>query len=287
MVIILGIALFLAPWAIHEKGFTSLMAGLGGISHQYGNLFDDKGIEVMMSFGISSAIGLLSGPFGDQSFWQRAFSVKKEKLGASFAIGAILFAIVPLMMGTLGFVAAGIGLHVKDTQVVNLALVSTIFPKWAMWLFLFMVLSGLLSTVSSQLCSISSLANDMRAEAKIRDYKLTMLIQALLAIAIANIPGLTIVHLFLFYGTLRASTFATTVLTLLGVELTERGVFYGVLASLVIGWPIFAYGNLFNDSMLKVVGSLATLLLSGIVAFSLSRVEVRNLATGQEASNVE
>ena len=74
------------------------------------------------------------------------------------------------------------------------------------------------------------------------------------------------VHLFLFYGILRAVTFMPTVLTLLNVQLSERGVFYGVLASLVIGFPIFAYGNLTDDTGMKVAGSVLALVLSGIVS---------------------
>lgn len=272
MVMMIGACFLLAPWAIHLKGFSSLISGLSGVSHQYGSLFDAKGLEVLLSFGIPAAIGLLSGPFGDQGFWQRAFSVKKEKIGASFALGAVLFAIVPLMMGILGFVAAGIGMKAQNPQVVNLELVSSLFPRWALWIFLFMLLSGLLSTVSSNLCSISSLVGDLREKAGLKDYRLSMLLLTLVSIGLANLPGLTIDRLFLFYGTLRASTFATTVLTLLGVRLSEKGVFFGVLSSLLVGWPIFAYGNLVDNSTLKVIGSLTTLLLSGIVAFLLSNV---------------
>lgn len=63
----------------------------------------------MLSFGLSTAIGLISGPFGDQSFWQRAFSVKKGMIGKAFMVGALLFALVPISMGAMGFIAAGSG----------------------------------------------------------------------------------------------------------------------------------------------------------------------------------
>jgi len=69
----------------------------------------------------------------------------------------------------------------------------------------------------------------------------TMLCLLIVAIAIANIPGLTVTYLFLFYGTLRASTLLPTVMTLLGKKLTGKGVFAGVLTALCVGLPIFAY----------------------------------------------
>ena len=49
---------------------------------------------------------------------------------------------------------------------------------------------------------------------------------------------------------------------------------FGVLASFVIGLPSFAYGNLAGLAVWKTVGSLVTVLLSGIVAYTLSRKEV-------------
>ena len=96
------------------------------------------------------------------------------------------------------------------------------------------------------------------------------------SIAIANIPGLAVTHLFLFYGTLRASTLLPTVLTLLDKKLTANAVFSGVVAALCVGLPIFAVGNLMNHSVLKTVGSLTTVLMSGTVALAVSGKQVRH-----------
>ncbi len=81
--------------------------------------------------------------------------------------------------------------------------------------------------------------------------------------------------LFLFYGTLRASTFFPTVLTLLGKKQTARGVFAGVIVSLAVGLPIFGYGSITGDAMFKTIGSLCSVLMSGLVALSVKRWEVR------------
>lgn len=103
----------------------------------------------------------------------------------------------------------------------------------------------------------------------------TMLCLLIVAIAIANIPGLTVTYLFLFYGTLRASTLLPTVMTLLGKKLTGKGVFAGVLTALCVGLPIFAYGNLAGIPAVKAAGSLTTVLSSGLVAVIASRKAVR------------
>ena len=98
-----------------------------------------------------------------------------------------------------------------------------------------------------------------------------MLCLLIVAIAIANIPGLTVTYLFLFYGTLRASTLLPTVMTLLGKKLTGKGVFTGVLTALCVGLPIFAYGNLAGIPAVKAAGSLTTVLSSACRRYRLEK----------------
>jgi hypothetical protein len=91
-----------------------------------------------------------------------------------------------------------------------------------------------------------------------------MIINLTFGILIANLPNMNVTNLFLFYGTLRASTFAPTVLTLLGKRL--RHVALGVVVSLIAGLPIFAWGMSANLPMIKVAGSLIALTASGVIA---------------------
>ena len=281
-VIFAGLALLL-PWALHSSGgISTLLQGLSGHTGEYTGLWNAKGAEVFFAFGLSTAIGLMSGPFGDQSFWQRSFAIKEKSIGKAFALGAFLFALVPIAMGSIGYLAAGSGFKASDTGVVNFEFISSLLPKWVLAPFVIMILAGLLSTVSSNLCSAASLTTDRRktesGAQNIRSSKITMALLLLLAVGIANVPGLTVTHLFLFYGTLRASTLLPTVLTLKGRKLSENGVFYGILASLAIGLPIFAYGNIANISLYKIIGSITAVLLSGIVALTLTGLEVRRHA---------
>ena len=85
-------------FGVRNTGTQGIIQGLSGISGDYTTLFSGKGVEIFLAFGLPTTIGLLSGPFGDQSFWQRAFAVKKEKLGRAFLLGAVLFAVVPLSL---------------------------------------------------------------------------------------------------------------------------------------------------------------------------------------------
>lgn len=253
-------------------GMETLITGLGGSAGDGGSLFSNRGLEIFLGFGLPTTVGLISGPFGDQCFWQRAFCVSKKKIGKAFFVGAILFGMVPLSMGVLGFIGAGSGYIAKDSGVINFELISNLFPVWAIIPFLFMIISGLLSTIDSNLCAISSLTTDIFKRQTIRKTKMAMVLLLIIGIAVANIPGLTVTHLFLMYGTLRAATLLPTVFTLKGIKMKPNAVVEGIVTALLIGLPIFAYGNIQNIAIYKTAGSLITVISSGAVALIVSKI---------------
>jgi len=278
MLLILLTLGLIVPWLIKSAGDISVIVdGLSGIYGGYGSLFSKSGLEVFLGFGLPTAIGLLSGPFGDQSFWQRAFSIKEKSVGKAFFFGALIFGLVPFGMGLLGYIAAGNGFIAVDSSMVNFEFITAMLPGWVVIPFLLMIISGLLSTVDSNLCAAASMTTDLKTVSERSDGEQlkfsrgTMIALLCVSVLIANIPGLTVTHLFLFYGTLRASTLLPTVITLTDkIKLTGNGVFAGVLCALTIGLPIFAYGNIANIAMYKTLGSLTTVLLSGIISVVVS-----------------
>lgn len=255
-------------------GAESLVKGLSGVAGDITSMFNGKGLGVTLAFGIPTTIGLLSGTFGDQMFWQRIFAVKQEHVKRSMLLASAIFALVPLSLAVFGFFAAGNGLEIADTQLVNVAAVKAYAPNWFLWVFMIMILSGLISTVDSIICAVSSVSgHDLTVRVKKLQYyrpvdiaRVSMVIVAALAIGIANIPGLKILHLFLIYGTLRASVMLPSAFAIRGIRMSERGLFYGLLTSMLIGLPVFAIGKFSGDTLLIVVGSLFTILASGIIS---------------------
>lgn len=272
LVIIIGSLAVFVPWVLSKTGAHAIADGLIGVNGTGMGLFEGNAWTLFLSFGIPTMIGLLSGPFGDQNFWQRTLTVRKNDIAKAFMLSALLFASVPLLMGMLGFISTGIGFAPTDPSVVNLELLTNILPEWTGVVFIFVVLSGLLSTINSNLSSFSGLANDVIKDATIPKLRWSMTALAAAGVLLSNIP-VTIIDFFLIYGTLRASTFATTVLTLAGVRLSERGVFYGVISSLVIGLPLFVWGSLAGEIAIKLAGSVLSLTLSGLVAWLVAKIE--------------
>ena len=133
-----------------------------------------------------------------------------------------------------------------------------------------------ISTIDSNLCAVSALTTDIVKANNLKTTKAAMLMLLVAGIGIANIPGLTVTHLFLFYGTLRASTLLPTVMTLKGVKLRAGGIIAGIVIALCLGLPVFACGALLNCAVYKTIGSLLTVLSSGFVAILISRREERH-----------
>lgn len=291
MLIILVVGGVCLVWAFNEAGgWGVILKGMGGRTGTYGRLFSGDGLGVAFSFGIPVTIGLMAGPFGDQSFWQRAFAAKERYAAKSFVLGALIFAIVPIMMSGLGFIAAGLAWDVKDPALVNLDAVVRLLPAWMVIPFVIMLLSGLISTLDSNLCSISSIMghdlsgsdeNDSRA---LKRSRLGMVMLALAGVGAANIPGMEILYLFLFYGTLRASTLLPTVISLLWGRAAESGMFWGILTSILLGLPVFAYGNFGGGANWAVTGSLLTVLASGAILTAVTLYKGRG-ALADDASN--
>lgn len=262
---------------INGGGTETLLQGLSGKAGDIQGMFTGKGLAVTLAFGIPTTIGLLSGTFGDQMFWQRVWSIKQADVKKSMLWAAAIFAVVPLSLAIFGFFVAGKGLDITDTQLVNVGAVMAFAPKWFLFIFMIMILSGLISTVDSIICAVSSVSghdlvkrfHGFKRWSPVQVAKFSMVAVTFLAITIANIPGLKILHLFLIYGTLRASVMLPTAFAIKGVKMSERGLFYGLLTSIAIGLPVFAIGNFSANTVLIVSGSLFTILASGIISISL------------------
>lgn len=250
----------------------SIVKGLGGTSGKFTNLFNSDGLNVFLTFGLATTIGLLSGPFGDQMFWQRIFAVKKDQVKSTMMWAAFWFAIVPISMAFFGFAVAGSGIENGNTQLTNLTAILQWTPHWFVYFFIVLILSGLISTLDSIITAVSSIVGhdiQVRTQFKfdvVNASRLAMVVVTIVGIVIANIPGLKIVYLFMLYGTLRASVLLPTMWHILGKRMSEKGLFWGILLSIFVGVPIFGYGNLNKITWMIVAGSLISLLTSGIIS---------------------
>ena len=314
ILIVLGVVI-VVPWAIVAAGgWSAVGVGLGGITGQFKNIFDPG---VAFSFGIVTAIGLISGAISDQQYWQRVFAIKKSNLIRSFIFGAIMFGIVPIALSILGFLAANGTLGIVlpngvDASMIGIATVSKFLPVGAIAIFVIMLLSALFSTLDSGLNAASSLFvtdvvkyNDKEKEvlkkvneekplsAKeteiekslnrrgVKNAQMAMLgitiLGFLVALAAKYIPGFGLKHLWWIFNTVAACVVVPTVLSLYWDRLDARGVFWGVMVAFVVGVPLFVYGNIIDKPVWIVGASLFIIAVSTFFCLIMPKKTVKPL----------
>jgi len=277
--------IIMVPAVIYAAGgWDTVVAGLGGIKKDGADIFGtEKAWQVFATFGAAAFLGHLGGPWGDNSFYQRAFAIKKESVLKSFIIAAFVFGIIPVMMGLLGFVAAGSAMEIPANLVgtTNAVVIAKFLPATAAILFVFIVFAGLVSILDSQFASVANMTghdiynkykNKVDDQQVIKYARIGMIVLAIAGLAIAFIPGITLLHIFLFFATVRAAVWLPSMLAIVKPSLlSEQGMFWGILIAIVIGLPLFVYGNLNKILVLNLAGTLIAIFGSIVLVLAISQ----------------
>lgn len=278
--------IILVPWVISSAGgWDTVIAGLGGVTGQGASIFGTPfAWGVFTGFGAAAFLGHMGGPWGDNSFYQRAFSIKTPSIIPSFVIASFVFIIVPVMMGLLGFIAAGSGMSIPANLVgnTNAIVIGTFLPAWAAIIFAFMIFAGLVSILDSQFSSVANMTGhdiynkfktDTNDEGSIRYARYGMALLVIVALVVANLPGMSMMYLFLFFAILRAAVWLPSMIALLKPNwINEFGMFWGILLAVIPGETLYVYGRLFDGgNTVTFVGTLVAIFGAPILTILLSK----------------
>lgn len=284
-------ALILVPWAIVSAGgWNVVIAGLGGVTGEGASIFGTAfAWGVFTGFGAAAFLGHMGGPWGDNSFYQRAFSIKEKSIIPSFVTASFVFITIPILMGLLGFLAAGSGLQIPGNLVgtTNAIVIGTFLPAWAAVIFIFMVFAGLVSILDSQFSSVANMTghdlfnkfkNGSNDSDVINYARYGMIALAILGVAVANIPGITLVYLFVFFAILRAAVWLPSMIALMKPNwINESGMFWGIILAVIPGELLYVYGSLFGgSSSMTFLGTLIAVFGSPILTILLSKLFKNN-----------
>lgn len=176
------------------------------------------------TFGISTAIGLLFAPYVDQTFWQRVFSLNKDKVKSTFYWSALLFGLIPLLFGMIGFFQS----HTNSNWSIGYAFNGNVFNA----MLALVVISALLSTLDSNLCAISSIVVK-EFNQSINIGRLSMIVLLTLSSLLMIFSSITITGLFLIYGTIRTCAASPTILIVLN-KYNKNRLFYCTLIAAIV-----------------------------------------------------
>jgi Na+/proline symporter len=317
MIMILLAIIIVIPMMIYAVGPHQIAAGLAGVSGSK-NVLDPS---IAFSFGIVTSIGLIAGSIADQVFWQRAFSIKGSHLVGAFALGGLLFAIVPVALSILGFAAAAPHSGVVppvgvDLPLIGVAAVVAYLPKWVAVLFVLMLVSALTSALDSGLAAGASLfAADIEPKSAAQraviskqrigedltdedqsvvrglDEKAVLGSRlAMLALAAAGYGVALFVRdvfpldrLWWIFNGVASMFVVPTVLSIYWRKLSAYGVLVGLALSSV-GMAFFVYGNYIQDNNIVIYSALFIVIASAL-SCALIRRRDRGWSGGKKPIN--
>jgi Na+/proline symporter len=286
--IFMTVWLGLTFWAISLfGGMPTVWQGFGGKTGLGTTLFGNQfAINALIGFGIPTVLSLLSATWADNTFYQRLFAIEKTNVRRSFITAAFVSVSVTVFGGLIGMLAAGARIVVpnKYQTYTNIYLFGMSMPHWVYPVLLFVVFASLVSIIDSQIGTASSLAgddiynllNDKVDEKKILLYsRAAMLIVASVVVAVVNIPGITLLEIFLLYGLSRATVWIPTMITILNqTVLSEFGMFWGIVLAWLIGLPLYVYGAMMGGGNAFILsGTLMTIFGSAAIGLTLTAID--------------
>jgi Na+/proline symporter len=188
--------------------------------------------------------------------------------------------ILPIVGGLIGLSAAGLQYAVDgpNSSFINLIVMANEVGWWLPMIYLAVVFAGLVSIIDTQLLSSANIAgNDVMDAAKGSDVitwsKVGMIVLAVLGLGLANIPGLDLNTIFVFGKTLALTLFVPIVLALMFDDLmTKKGFIAGGLVGMLVGAPVFAYGQLFGGGpQIMSLGVAIQIFGAGAVSYLVSK----------------
>ena len=288
MVIVLSTALIIVPQVWSLVGWETIQKGMSGANGKYGDLFTSaEAIAFFWTTGIYFIFRHFSLPWADNSFWQRAFVIKPEKIKVTYALAAAIFFIAPAMFASLGFVAAGLGLKPDNLQLTNVSVIAQLLDPWALWLVVFMLFTALTSIIDSQITSVTTLiSNDIipqfknkLEESKLIDYSRFGVVGiVLLAWVLVNIPGVNILYFGFLTGCICMTFIVPSIVALVKPELqSPKAMVAGILTALFVGFPLYAWASLNKLNDLALVGFFGCLLIPAVCSLLVSNNDRANL----------
>lgn len=255
--IILGIGIYLTIHTCFVNPITSTTSLI--------REFDYKTfVDVTLSFGIITTIGLLSAPYVDNTFWQRLFSIDKNKVHKVFFLSGICFMLIPLLFGIIGLANQGIG--DKTWQI------TSAFDYWYLQILLAVAICiAIISTVDSNLCAVSSLwykqAKQVEMFYDIKDnLRLAMIVLLVISSVIFLTVDMTITQMFLLYGTIRTCAAVPTILIILN-KYDKKRLFLATLFTVGVCCPGYVIASEYG------YGFVFTILALLIPLFGISNIK--------------
>jgi Na+/proline symporter len=251
---------------------------------QKGTDFFDK--DLALSFGIPTAISLLAAITIDQQQWQRGLSLKKKiPIFKTYALSAIIFCFILVLMSLLGFLGPNLFFNEKiETQLVSIY----VLERYNKPIAIFLSLAILISLIAVGTAAVNAAASvgivDLYPFVSKKEFKkgnietlrIIMVILAIITLLIVIFPNLQIIYILMLVGSFRASLILPTWFIIFSKKIEKVFIQYlnfSIIAGMIIGPIIFIVGDVMGMSLLRGYASLIPIFctLLCILSFEIKR----------------
>jgi Na+/proline symporter len=261
VMLILLVVIIVPPMVYLTTGVAPIYEGMMKFTPDMLNLLRPSGLMLMFA-GTVVATGEV---FMDNTFWQRAYAIKKEKISIIYTLAGLGWFFVPLATAILAFVA--LGTQQEPAQVNQVAVfISQVYGgNFVSWVFLVGVWAALASTIAAVLNSIVTLiVNDLYLErGKVRSEKDIMKMIRILTIVVgigalllSLLKLLTMLQMLIFLGVINAAFIFPIIYGLFWKKLNINASFLAAILAIVAGYIVYFK-----------VGALQGVVVSGWISF--------------------
>ncbi|MCM3585025.1 hypothetical protein M3182_04600 [Mesobacillus maritimus] len=261
VMLILIVVIVVPPLVYLTAGVTPVYEGMSSVAPESLDLLVPAGLLFLFAAPI---VGI-GEVFMDNTFWQRAYAIRKDKVVKIFSLAGVGWFFVPIAVATLAFVAIGFQ-HAPD-QVNQVApFIAKVYGgQFANWAFLVGVWAALASTIAALINALVSLVlNDVYLKIKpntSEKHQLKFVRVATVVIGIVamlfSLPQLTsMLQMLMFLGVVNAAFIFPIMYGLFWKRLNTNMSFAAAILAIIVGYSVY-----------YTVGDMQGIISSGWVSF--------------------
>ena len=263
IILILVAVAGVVPYVFFSQGASNVYQGILENNPDLLSLTLPAGLLFMFG-GAMFGIGEV---FMDNTFWQRAYAVRRDRLLPAFVISGIGWAFVPIAVSTLAFVALAEGIRPEQVNQVAPLVAERFGGSFAGYMFLVVVWSAILSTAAASLNAFASvILNDLvpRFRPNLGDpeqkrYGAIITVVVGMVALLLTLPQFTsMLQMLIFIGVINAAFIYPITLGLFWRRMTSTAALLAGVVSPAVGYVVYF-----------TVGSLQGIVASGWVSLLL------------------
>lgn len=261
VMLILLVVIVVPPLVYFTTGVTPVYEGMAQLDIGSLDLLAPAGLLFLLA---APVLGI-GEVFMDNTFWQRAYAIRRDRVFSIFTLAGIGWCFVPLAVATLAFVALGTGQAPKEVNQVAPFIAQVYGGNFGSWAFLIGVWAALASTIAALINAIVSLIlNDvyLRIKPNATDKQqlkfarnLTLLI-GFLGLLVSLPKFTSMLQMLIFLGVVNAALIFPIAFGLFWRKLNIHASFFAAVLAIILGYYVYF-----------TIGDLQGVVVSGWVSF--------------------